>query len=74
VVLEWQVSQAAVVGTCAEDFPVGVIPLKTVLPLWQVTQVPGVIPMEWNLAPLKVVKLVVVVAVWHTSHAADVGT
>jgi hypothetical protein len=62
VVDRWQVSHAAVVGTCEAALP------RAVEPLWHVAQ-PVVMPWWLNVAPVNVV-----VDRWQVSHAAVVGT
>ena len=62
VVLVWQVSHAAVVGTWVAGLPLAVVPL------WQVAQ-PDVMPLWLKTAPVNAVVLL-----WQVSHAAVVGT
>ena len=46
-VVRWQVSQACVVGTCVAVLP------RAWLPLWHVTQLPGVTPVWLKVAGIQ---------------------
>ncbi|OJY55181.1 MAG: hypothetical protein BGP19_00935 [Thiobacillus sp. 0-1251] len=57
----WQLSQAAAVGICVLGFPLAI------LPLWQVTQVPGATPLWLKEAGFQATVL------WQVSQDAVVG-